>query len=311
MRQGHHRHRWYLFFLLALVLPLFPGCDFGPPHLDPCPGPDPSCASVPTEDLPNFDLIFSDDFSEDVALGDFPHAVSDRWWAYGAGSTNMAFWRDSTQNGRYYPEKVLSVSGGLLRWNMHTENINGVDEPLVSAPWPKIHGPQDNDIDNAGQLYGRYAVRFRADTENSEGYKTAFLLWPDIDYGETINDPPWPWWGEIDWPEGNIDGSLCGSPCIKAFMHRQNGTSGGDQDGYRVDNSTYEIWHTAVTEWTPDYVSFQLDGVEIGRSTNRIPEGSMHWILQAETRIGGGPPPPETEANIQVDWVAVWDYTGP
>ena len=89
--------------------------------------------------------------------------------------------------------------------------------------------PGGNDV-----LYGRYAVRWKADA--IPGYKVAWLLWPDSEV--------WPRDGEIDFPEGNLDGT------VEGFMHRQNGTSGGDQDhaGSAVRFGDGR-WHTAVTEW--------------------------------------------------------------
>jgi hypothetical protein len=81
-----------------------------------------------------------------------------------------------------------------------------------------------------------------------------------------------------DFPEGELNWT------IKAFMHRQNGTSAGDQDAYTT-NSTYTDWHTAVTEWVParQNLKFYLDEALIGHSTSRVPNTPMHWVLQTET----------------------------
>jgi hypothetical protein len=32
----------------------------------------------------------------------------------------------------------------------------------------------------------------------------------------------------------------------------------------------------------------------------------MHWVLQTETRTGGGPPGDTATANVEIDWVSVW-----
>jgi hypothetical protein len=74
----------------------------------------------------------------------------------------------------------------------------------------------------------------------------------------------WPRDGEIDFSEGDLQGS------IGAFMHRQNGTSGGDQDGYRT-SARFTDWHTAVVEWKPNFCRFILDGTIVGTSTSRVP----------------------------------------
>src|SRR2546427_410289 len=106
-----------------------------------------------------------------------------------------------------------------------------VDRP-VDEPNPKhahASGPADGDklgwdgahfIVNAPvpllptMLYGRYAVRFKADPV--PGYKTAWLLWPD--------SGNWPADGEIDFPENSLDGNAC------AFVHHLGATIPSDQD---------------------------------------------------------------------------------
>ena len=60
---------------------------------------------------------------------------------------------------------------------------------MVAALLPKVPGSTRN-----GQKYGRYAVRFKADP--IDGYKIAWLLWPD--------SRVWPRDGEIDFPERNL-----------------------------------------------------------------------------------------------------------
>jgi hypothetical protein len=155
---------------------------------------------------------------------------------------------------------------------------------MVAAPVPRL--PQTD------QLYGRYAVRFRADP--IDGYKTAWLLWPASGV--------WPRDGEIDFPEGELDGAM------SAFMHRMNGSSGGDQDAY-VTNAGYANWHTAVIEWTPSSVTFILDDAVIGVSNTRIPSTPMHWVLQTETSLNSVYPAPSIQGNVQIDWVVAWAYT--
>ncbi|HEX8226949.1 MAG TPA: glycoside hydrolase family 16 protein [Candidatus Saccharimonadales bacterium] len=233
----------------------------------------PSGQPMPIGDLPGWKQIFTDDFTANVPVGSFPGAVSAKWGAYPDG------WKDTSRNGTYYPSKVISQQNGLLNMYLHTEN--GVH--MVSAPVPKLPG-----IPN-GQLYGRYAMRFRADP--LVGYKTAWLLWPD---SET-----WPRDGEIDFPEGNLNGT------IEAYMHRQNGTSGGDQDGYTT-SATYPSWHTAIIEWGPSSVRFILDGTTIGTSTSRIPNTPMHLVLQTETALDGTVPANSVAGNVQLDWIAIW-----
>jgi beta-glucanase (GH16 family) len=230
---------------------------------------------VPVGDLPGWHQVFADDFLTDVPLGSFPGAVSARWGAYGDG------WHDTSGNGRYYCSRVCSVQNGLLDIHIHTEN--GVH--MVAAPFPLIPGASARN----GQLYGRYAVRFRADA--LPAYKTAFLLWPD--------SGSWPGDGEIDFPEANLTNPIC------AYMHHVGASSGSDQDRY-CSSAGYGAWHTAVIDWTAGRVAFSLDGMTLGVSTSRVPDTPMHWVLQTETGLDGIAPADSTAGDIQIDWVAVY-----
>jgi len=184
----------------------------------------------------------------------------------------------------YDPGRTVSINSGVLNEYIHTEG----GQPLVAALLPKVPGTSKN-----GQLYGRYAVRFRGDA--IPGYKMAWMLWPDSGSGRQ--------YGEIDFPERNFT-----SPYLYAFMHHTNATSGGDQDYAKVPFDMSQ-WHTTVIEWSPNLVKFLLDGVEIGRSTTRVPNTAMHWVLQTETSITAGQKPAASAAgNIQIDWVAAWAY---
>jgi len=237
---------------------------------------DASGEQMPVGDLPGWRQIFSDNFSTAVPLGKFPQAVSGKWWSYPAG------WFDTSHNGAYLPAKVVSVHDGLMDMYLHTEN----GQPLVSAPVPKLNGPGAE----GGLLYGRYAVRFKAD--RIPYYKTAWLLWPD---SENWLD------GEIDFPEGNLDQRISG------FVHYVNQPT--SQSAFNT-SANYSVWHTAVTEWTPDAVWFYLDGKAIGKLTDKskIPAKPMHWVLQTETTINGGKPPATVAGHVYVDWVTAYSY---
>jgi beta-glucanase (GH16 family) len=230
---------------------------------------------MPVGDIPGWHQIFADDFTTNVPLGMFPAAVSNQWSAYPDG------WPDTTHHGTYSCTKVCSVNNGVLDLYIHTEN----NTHYVAVPYPKL----PNSSSANGRTYMRYAVRFRADP--LPGYKTAWLLWPDA----TATPPS----GEIDFPEGDLDGT------ISAFMHRRDEMNGNDQDAFDTP-ARYTSWHTAVTEWTPTAVNFYLDGALVGTSTTRIPNASMHFVLQTETSTDGEALANSTAGHVQIDWVAVY-----
>jgi hypothetical protein len=228
----------------------------------------PSGEPMPRGNVPGWTKVFAEDFVRDVPVGRFPGKVyGARWGAYQDG------WKDTTGRGTYLPSKVLSTRGGLLDYSIRTEN--GVH--MVSAPTPKL--PKG--------AYGRYSVRFRADP--LPGYKTAWLLWPD-----SGNSPPD---GEIDFPEGNLNGP------ISAFLHHADRS--GRQESFPT-RARYPTWHTATTEWVKGKVTFILDGRVIGRSTTKVPDRPMHWVLQTETATEGSKPSAKTAGHVQIDWVVAY-----
>ncbi len=262
----------------------------------------PSAQAMPVGNLNGWRQIFTEDFTTPVPEGSFPGSTySTKWGVYPDNSPDTAANTEGARS-RYYASRVVSVRDGILNKRLRTENINGVSTPLVATLTPLLPGtPSYNPAQNGGwpqinntptsMRYGRYSIRFRADSV--EGFKTAWLLWP-----ETEN---WPADGEVDFPEGDLNGRIC------AFMHRQNATAGSDQDA-GCSNATFTTWHTATIERTPTYISFLLDGTEILRSTNRLPEKDMNWRIQTETCFPNCQPRPTATGNVQIDWVSVWAW---
>jgi beta-glucanase (GH16 family) len=247
---------------------------------------------LPVRDLPGWKQVFTDDFLNSVPLGGFsgcdsnrhscsglPATVRTKWFAYSDGS------KDSAGTGTYMPSRVMSIKNGLMNLHLHSEN----GSRLVSAPVPIIPGAVGSE---GGLLYGRYAIRFRAD--RLVGYKTSFMLWPDSEV--------WPGDGEIDFPEADLAGTRWST--MFGFVHHQGATSGSDQD-WHGSGVPYGDWHTAVIEWLPSRVSFLLDGRKIGTSTSRLPTTPMHWVLQTPT-TESILASLSTSGDVQIDWVAVW-----
>ncbi|MCU1501179.1 MAG: glycoside hydrolase [Ilumatobacteraceae bacterium] len=239
----------------------------------------PSGEEMPVGNLPGWRQIFTDDFTTPVPVGSFPAAVSSKWTAYPSP------WKDTTGYGVNTPLKVDSIADGMLTQYVHTEG----NTAMISAIQPKLTANG-----TTGQLYGRYALRFR--TDPLDGYKMAWMLWPDS--GQNVQD------GEIDFPETNLD-----STTVWAFMHRTDNLQTGNDQASFVRNVDLSAWHTAVIEWSPNLVVYKLDGVEIGRTQERIPDTAMHWVLQTETDMFlTAPPDPSVAGNVQIDWVAAWAY---
>jgi len=240
----------------------------------------PSGQAMPVGDLDGWRQNFTDDFTTDAPLGTFQTKYASKWHFYLDG------WKDTAgQQGapsRYYPSKVLSASGGVLNKYLHTEN----GTPMAAALLPILNGQA-----NGSQLYGKYTIRFKSDS--LLGFKTAWLQWPDSGV--------WPRDGEIDYPEGDL------SKSFGAFIHRQGATTGTDQTAFS-NLGTYTSWHTASLEWLPGKINLILDGVTVGTSTNRIPNTSMHWVIQTESCLPTCPAA-TVAGNLQIDWAVVYAYS--
>jgi hypothetical protein len=236
------------------------------------PAAGPSSESMPVGDLPGWRQIFTEDFTTSAPVGSFTSTYGSNWSVYLDGWPDTSGKNRGTKSG-YYPSRVISVSDGVLNEFLHVEN----GTHMAAAILPKL----------AGQLYGKYTVRFKSDTLHD--FKTAWLLWPDNEI--------WPGNGEIDFPEGRLD------TAIGAFLHHQGATSGKDQDAFPTDTS-YTSWHTASIEWLPTATNFILDGKVIGTSTSRIPNTRMHYVLQTESCLDCTYK--NASGNLQIDWVVVY-----
>ena len=271
--------------------PLFTSFSASPGSAPREPTPEPSPVRTtdtsPTGDLPGWKHVFEEDFSAgDVPIGGFPGPLyQERWSAgYKDGTPDTAAQIGGTSSG-YFPSKVLSVTNGALDWFLHSEN--GVS--MGAAPTPKIPNSSSNPPRDNSLLYGRYSVRFRADS--LAGFKTAWLLWPDSGV--------WPRDGEIDFPEGDL------AKIIYGAAHYEK--DGADAFEKFDSDQAFTSWHVATMEWTPDRVEFYLDGKSLGASTAAPPTVPMHLILQTESCLPvPNCPLPETQGHVSLDWISIW-----
>lgn len=242
--------------------------------------------SVPVGDLPGWRQVFVEDFTDgDVPIGGFPGIYGSRWhetYKDGTPDTHAKTQEKGARTSGYYPSKVLSVHDGVLDMFLHSEN--GVS--MGAAPSPIVGGATQPPYNS--QLYGRYSVRFKADS--LPGFKVAWLLWPV--------SKQWPQDGEIDFPEGDL------SKVIYAALHGIGPDGNHTFDVFRP-NVPFTDWHVATTEWSPGRIEFFLDGKSIGVATSMVPDKPMRYLLQTESCLTGCPAP-DTAGHVYVDWVAIW-----
>ncbi len=214
-------------------------------------------------------------FSEETPLGSWPGPVAGRDWR-----NRPAGWHDSSGRGTYDSGRTVSEGNGLLDIFLHSES----GTRYVAALLPLL-----------GDTYGqRISLCMR--TEVIPGYKVAYLLWP--------NDGSGNYHGEVDFPEAVLDLGAT----AHAFMHYDpKPSSGRNQDAYD-SGASIQQWHVYTMEWNPraptPYAAFFVDGRLIGRSTQHVPQGPMHYVLQNETLPSGDLPAPAA-GHVLIDWVTI------
>lgn len=225
----------------------------------------------------NWSIIFNEDFNTDAQLGSF-------LTTYKNFKDYPSNYTDTSRNyrsdpGHYVTAKTVSVKSSILNTNLHYDTVSG--QYVVAALKPVL----------PVMLYGKFSIRLRADV--IPGYKIAPLLWPDSEI--------WPAGGEIDFPEGDLNGKS-----FSAFAHYANSAGGQDYFNSNVDPTQ---WHTYDIAWSPGKIEFYVDGRLIGTSTKYVPNTPMHWVLQMETQISSVSPSKSVSGNVQIDWVKVYKLT--
>jgi hypothetical protein len=251
-------------------------------HAAPATNWDPSAQAMPVGNLPGWHQIFADNFAGDsYPVGSITGckplrcqgAPSLPWGAVPDGRP------DTSRHCEYYPSKTVSILAGVLNIHMFT---NSAGVCMDASLYPMNYTPM---------TYGRYSVRFRSD--DVPGYKGVFFLWP------TDNTS-----GEVDFPEANLN---------NPFQANVHPVAGSHFDQFWFNSSaTWTSWHTATLEWTPDRLTFTIDGAVVGTTTKDVPHTPMNLVLRAESDLLGSPKPPASAAGtMQIDWVTVYSYVPP
>ena len=238
---------------------------------------DPSGQAMPVGDIPGWHQIFADNFANvSLPLGSFTgcgngSCTGTPGFPFGGASDGE---HDTSGHCKYYPSKVLSVTGGIMDYYVHTDPDGTCMGASMIPAIPKL-------------TYETYSIRFRADP--APGYKEVAFLWPVDDVS-----------GEIDYPENHLDSTVTGS------VHT---IAGGTPIQLFTSSVASTDWHTATLQWTPTSVTMLLDGALVGTTTVAVPQTPMTFILRAESDLLPAPPPPaSSEGHVQIDWVTVYSY---
>lgn len=149
------------------------------------------------------------------------------------------------------------------------------------------------------QTYGKYLVRLRF--EEGYGVRAVALLWPTS---------PWP--PEVDFFEVPATVEDRSSGILTNHYSDASGRRKMERLRVRAD---FTQWHTVGVEWTPESLTYTLDGEVVGQVTRNVPDEPMWLGVQtAQGLIEEGIVPDESRTpsvDLFVDWVEVHRYTGP
>ncbi|WP_049631296.1 family 16 glycosylhydrolase [Cellvibrio sp. pealriver] len=165
---------------------------------------------------------------------------------------------------------LLTVTAGLVSHLVHAKAYKGAE----------IYSSES-------YLYGRYEIRMRV--ANASGVLSTFFTYKNgSEVGNTF-------WEEIDievfgknnateWQSNIILGSS------RPTLHTEQ--------VHNANTSLANAYHTYVLEWTPDYVAWYLDGVEVRRITGTSTVTSLTNPQSLRFNLW---------ASDSVPWVGAWD----
>jgi hypothetical protein len=237
-------------------------------------------------------LVYSTDFSQNAPLGSFsdcdaaidtceglPKALQSQWWAYPDGWPDSSTLRGEPVHGYYSPSTTVWIAGGMMNIRLW----RGTGNVHSAAVMPKAA---------LDRTYGEYVETFRV-PDPVAGYKSAHML-------HSLTNPTDGSAHEIDFPESGWGAQF------SAFIH-YNTSRTRFAGGARFDSS----WTTTIIKWTPNGISFYVNGRMIGSVAGRVSDVPMRWILQNETQTNGTAyPPTNSSSMMQIKYVAYYAWVG-
>lgn len=154
-----------------------------------------------------------------------------------------------------------------------------------------------------GYQYGRFAARMQF--ASGSGVVSSFFLWKD---GSEQDDV---FWNELDFEK------------LEAECRLETNTIYGDPEGLDPEKHTFEFdlcteYHVYAYEWTPDYIAWSIDGVEIRRDTgetavafrDNTPSGMQlrFNVWPGDSSFGGDFDPAILPVYEYIDWVEYSSY---
>ena len=236
---------------------------------------------------------------------------------FNSSSINTGLWRyelgDGTANG-------LDAGWGNNELQIYTDDRanSGIerDDELsalyVRAQSDGLGGYTSARMTTKGTLSTRFGrIDIKAKMPQGQG------LWPAIWLlGDNIDEIAWPGCGEIDIVEilGHEPSTMY------ATVHYTNGNNAKDEkaENYRLPTGSFsEAYHLFTLDWTPETLTFSVDGIEIKEIVieDDMKEFLRSFYLVVNVAVGGNwPGAPDSNTTfpqtMNIDYIRVFDKSG-
>ncbi|MEP2706536.1 MAG: glycoside hydrolase family 16 protein [Roseibium sp.] len=239
-----------------------------------------------------FDLVFSDDFSENQLSSE--NWTTCYWWDDN-GCTNLG-----NKELQWYIPGNVSIENGLLVLTAKPENVIG----YKGKPFPYTSGmvtsgryyEEDLSQTRFATTYGFFEMRARI--PSGKGLWPAFWLLPQ---------------NHTSKPEIDIMEALGHRPdVLEMHYHYKNASGESRNSGHELETGDLsKDWQVYGLEWSAEAITWYLNGEEMWRFEETALISNVPMYLIINLAVGGnwpGDPDDHTEfpAFMKVDYVRVW-----
>lgn len=194
----------------------------------------------------------------------------------------------------------------MLDWPMKHEWLPVVLVPLALGMTARAHAVASAELyQNQTYTYGRFEARVRFAA--GDGVISSFFLWkPGSELAGTF-------WNELDFEKLGADCRLQTNPLygLPVVDHSQIAAVEGDLCGE---------YHTYTFEWTPTYIAYLVDGIEVRRDTGEAPAAfaanaaggmQIHFnVWPGDASFGGNFDPAILPVEQYISWVQYSSFAG-
>ncbi len=251
-------------------------------------GPSAPTETVQSDPPAGYELVFADEFDGSDLSDDW---VTCYWWQVDGGCTIA-----SNDELEWYRPEAVSVDDGALELTASVDPQETTDGDVLPYQSGLVTtGHLDNDTDDIGFAFTYGYIEARIQLPEGDGLWPAVWLLsadrtslPEIDLIE--------WYGSRE-------------TIASSHVHERVDDERASERVDTVLTETPDRWHTVAALWTPESVTFFLDGVQTGSVVDPelIPATPMYVIFNLA--LGGPAGDVDADAlpqSFRVDHLRIW-----